>query len=473
MERIESRIVINHLAKIKGYPTYGRLKRLKENHAKDLEQLGILNVVVARMFGPYSNPHIGANMSQEKFFDATAMNVQSTQTKDMAGGYVFNSTPMDSYGMPATRVNLVESGVTSDGSPKLINDTEAGKHDELLSGMTNDDRIETMDTLGPVFDGVNIFVPRKVVKKVSTRFENTLYGYFIGKRMAFLVVEYYARNNWVKHGLKRIMINSKGFFFFKFNYRVGLEAILEGGPWLIHGISLIATFIGKPVMLNSYTSSMYNELLGRSSFVWCLIEINPEADFVDVVAIGIPYLSGDGFTKETIGVVSFPIVTTSNVVTPTFEKTNDGFQTLGKKRRGKRTGNSSNKDNLSMSNSFSTLNDEEDVENVYHESAILIQNTKAGGSSSFMAVAGDGALGSLGALKASTHHVITMFLYPLRAVEAACALEVDAMKALDPVEAVGALDLVEVEAVVALDVVGLSLNIIISASLRGYLTSLY
>ncbi|GJU64468.1 hypothetical protein Tco_1246303 [Tanacetum coccineum] len=63
-----------------------------------------------------------------------------------------------------------------------------------------------------VFDGVNVSIPHKLVKKVSTRFEYTLYGYFIGKRMAFPVVEYYARNNWAKHGLKRIMMNSKGFF---------------------------------------------------------------------------------------------------------------------------------------------------------------------------------------------------------------------------------------------------------------------
>ncbi|GKD13329.1 hypothetical protein Tco_1197736, partial [Tanacetum coccineum] len=40
-ERIESRrIVINHLEKVRGCPTHGWLKRLKENHAEDLEQLG-------------------------------------------------------------------------------------------------------------------------------------------------------------------------------------------------------------------------------------------------------------------------------------------------------------------------------------------------------------------------------------------------------------------------------------------------
>ncbi|GJV61155.1 zinc knuckle CX2CX4HX4C containing protein [Tanacetum coccineum] len=376
---------------------------------------------------------------------------------------------------------------------KLINDIEAGKHDELLSRMTNDDHMETLDALGAsakdqpkvnsnfrtlvanlVFDGVNIYIPRKVVKKVSTRFEHTIYGYFIGKRMAFPVVEYYAGNNWVKHGLKRIMMNSKGFFFFKFDSRAGLEAVLEGGPWLIHksliilkkwsmdtrflkeeliripiwvklhdvpiqvfeedGISLIATFIGKTVMLDSYTSSMCNESWGRSSFARCLIEVNSEANLVDVVTIGIPSLSGDGFTKETIHVeyewrpprcdickifghvhdhcpkkVASPIVTTSNVITPTIEKTNHGFQIMGKKkkRKGKSKstnggqfagpsvklnvryepkattsapkkgvtnvgntsqstsmlntiGNSSKKDNLSMSNSFSALNDEEE-----------------------------------------------------------------------------------------------------------------
>ncbi|GJR16921.1 hypothetical protein Tco_0965448 [Tanacetum coccineum] len=46
-----------------------------------------------------------------------------------------------------------------------------------------------------VFNGVDISIPRKVIEKVSSRFENTLYGYFVGKRMAFPVVEYYARNN--------------------------------------------------------------------------------------------------------------------------------------------------------------------------------------------------------------------------------------------------------------------------------------
>ncbi|GJX77176.1 hypothetical protein Tco_0323987 [Tanacetum coccineum] len=202
------------------------------------------------------------------------------------------------------------------------------------------------------------------------------------------------------------------------------------------GIILNATFIGKPVMLDSNTSFMCNESWGRSSFSRCLIEVNSEADLMDVVTTGIPSLSGDGFTKETIRVEyewrlprcdiceifgHFMTIalkrwkgksksTNGGQFTGPSVKQNVRYEpkeTTSAPKKGatyvgntsqsssmlKTTGNSSKKDNLSMSNSFSTLNDkedddEEDVENVYDESANLIQNTKAGGSLSFTAAAG-------------------------------------------------------------------------------------
>ncbi|GJS69861.1 zinc knuckle CX2CX4HX4C containing protein [Tanacetum coccineum] len=133
-------------------------------------------------------------------------------------------------------------------------------------------------------------------------------------------------------------------------------------------ISLIATFIGKPIMLDSYTSSMCKDSWGRSSFARCLTEVNSEVDLVDVVTIGIPSLTGDDFTKETIRVeyewrppkcdeckifghvhyhcpkkvASLPIVTTSNVVAPTVVKSNDGFQMVGKKKKRKGKSKSTN-----------------------------------------------------------------------------------------------------------------------------------
>nr|GEW57109.1 hypothetical protein [Tanacetum cinerariifolium] len=265
---------------------------------------------------------------------------------------------------------------------KLINDIEAGKHDELLFGMTIDDHMETMNAIGTIC---------KSIKDDNNNAD---------------VIHCKVSNNWGKHGLKRIMMNSKGFFFFKFNFRAGLEAVLEGGHWLIRKSLIILkkwsmdtkllkeelTRIPIWVKLHNVPIQVFKED-GKSSFAWCLIEVNSEADLVDVVTIG-----GES-----------PIVTTSNVVTLTVEKTNDGFQTVGKKkkRKGKSkstnsgqfvgplvkhnvryepkvttsapnkgvtnvgntsqsasmlkmTGYSFKKDNLSMSNSFSALNDDEE-----------------------------------------------------------------------------------------------------------------
>nr|GFC03219.1 zinc knuckle CX2CX4HX4C [Tanacetum cinerariifolium] len=272
---------------------------------------------------------------------------------------------------------------------KLINDIKAGKHEELLSEMTNDDRMETLDALGTICNSIqadnnNVY---EIPCKVS----------HIDDLINLNVDESTIPSDPIVQSMD-INTNST-------SYTEATE----------NGVSLIATFIGKPVMLDLYSSFMCNESWGRSNFAQCLIEVKLEADIVDVVTIGIPSLYEDGFTKKTIGVASSPIVTTYNVVTPTVEKTNDDFQMAGKKKKMKgkskstndgqfagpsvkqnvryklkantsapkkgvtnvgntsqsssmlkMTGKSSKKDNLFMSNSFSALNDEEeDVENVY------------------------------------------------------------------------------------------------------------
>ncbi|GJT63722.1 hypothetical protein Tco_1015202 [Tanacetum coccineum] len=110
------------------------------------------------------------------------------------------------------------------------------------------------------------------------------------------------------------------------------------------------------------------------------------------------------------------------VVTPNAEKINDSFQTVGKKKKRKGKSKSINGGQFSglsvkhnvryepkattsapkkgttfvgytsqstpMLKTTEEEDDEEDVKNVYDESANLIQNTKVGGSSSFMAATG-------------------------------------------------------------------------------------
>nr|GEZ24488.1 zinc knuckle CX2CX4HX4C [Tanacetum cinerariifolium] len=317
---------------------------------------------------------------------------------------------------------------------KLIDDIKAGKHDELLSEMTIDDRMETIDAID---DSINLNVDEStipsdpIIQSVDINTKSTSYAGAAGasakdqpkvnSNFRTLVADLVF--NGVNISIPRKVVE-----------KAGLEAVLEGGTWLIcksliilkkwsidtrllkeeltrislwvklhdvpiqvfeeDGISLIATFIGKPVMLDSYTSSMCNVSWGRSSFARCLIKVNLEVDLVDVVTIGIPSLSGDGFTKETIhveyewrpprcdickkkkrkgkskstnnGQFVGPLVKHNVRYEPKATKSapKKGVTNVGNTSQLasmlKTIGYSSKKDNLSVSNSFSALNDEEE-----------------------------------------------------------------------------------------------------------------
>nr|GEW39628.1 hypothetical protein [Tanacetum cinerariifolium] len=105
---------------------------------------------------------------------------------------------------------------------------------------------------------------------------------FEGKRLAFLVVEYFVKNNWAKYGLKRIMLNAKGFFFFKFDFRAMNTSLLKED---LNRVPILVKFHDVP-------------LEGHSSFTRCLIEVSSDEPLKDSFTIGIPLLDGPGFTKE-------------------------------------------------------------------------------------------------------------------------------------------------------------------------------
>nr|GEV98519.1 zinc knuckle CX2CX4HX4C [Tanacetum cinerariifolium] len=79
-----------------------------------------------------------------------------------------------------------------------------------------------------VVAGARVTIPLEAVQEVSSRFANTLYGYFIGKRLAFPLVENYVKNTWAKFGLKRVMLDGD-FFMFQFDTKEGMEKVLESG----------------------------------------------------------------------------------------------------------------------------------------------------------------------------------------------------------------------------------------------------
>ncbi|GJY39712.1 nucleotide-binding alpha-beta plait domain-containing protein [Tanacetum coccineum] len=195
----------------------------------------------------------------------------------------------------------------------------------------NEEQVENFDTV----------LPRYAIDKVN-KYANSLVGYFIGKRLAFLIVQNYVNNTWGKFRIQKLMRNDDGVFLFKFAAKKGMEQVLERGPWMIQntsliinkwnpslplkknevievpvwvklhkvplvayskdGLSLIATQIGKPLMLDAFTSSMCVESWGHISFARVLVKISSDTNLKKEVTMTVPNEDELGYTREVISV---------------------------------------------------------------------------------------------------------------------------------------------------------------------------
>ncbi|GJW75602.1 zinc knuckle CX2CX4HX4C containing protein [Tanacetum coccineum] len=126
-------------------------------------------------------------------------------------------------------INVVPSSYANKLSPKPSTKANLQKLEANVPNGTNYD----------------VWLPLNSVYEVNDRMKNSLYEYFIGKRLAFLIVEWCVRNNWEKYGLEKVT-PVKGFFFFKLAYIEGVESVLYNCPWMIRGI---------PILLNKWSSS--------------------------------------------------------------------------------------------------------------------------------------------------------------------------------------------------------------------------
>ncbi|GJR71772.1 glucomannan 4-beta-mannosyltransferase 9-like protein [Tanacetum coccineum] len=138
-----------------------------------------------------------------------------------------------------------------------------------------------------------------------------------------------------KYGLVRSMFSSStGLFSFQFSSMDGLDAMLENGPWFIRnnplilkkwhpdenllkedvstvpvwvklhgvpvtafsedGLSAIATKLGTPLMLDSYTSDMCMQSWGRSSYARVMIELRADVELKDNIVVAMPKITREG-----------------------------------------------------------------------------------------------------------------------------------------------------------------------------------
>ncbi|GKA73856.1 zinc knuckle CX2CX4HX4C containing protein [Tanacetum coccineum] len=109
-----------------------------------------------------------------------------------------------------------------------------------ISSHTNDVHTTDKSSLSAVS------IPKDAVDEIKLRFVNTLYGYSVGKRLAFPLVMIFVKHAWAKFGLKHAM-SHHGMFLFQFETKAGMEKVMEGGPWRIN----LVPFILKEWKLNT------------------------------------------------------------------------------------------------------------------------------------------------------------------------------------------------------------------------------
>ncbi|GJY31751.1 putative reverse transcriptase domain-containing protein [Tanacetum coccineum] len=228
-----------------------------------------------------------------------------------------------------------------DGDP--TKGTNVGSDDELFH-VLNTPGNSSGGSTEVVKDGMDYgFVDPNVVKGVDepasildihSRSGFSLYGYFVGKRVAFPVVENYIKNAWKKFGLVCVMMKSKGFFSFKFASIEGMNGVLENGQWFIRsapiilkkwtpnvnllkedmnsflfwvkfydipivaftadGLSAMDTKLGNLIMLNSYTSSICLQSWGRMDYDRVLIDFKGDRELKEDMIIVILNGKDDG-----------------------------------------------------------------------------------------------------------------------------------------------------------------------------------
>ncbi|GJR87932.1 reverse transcriptase domain-containing protein [Tanacetum coccineum] len=240
---------------------------------------------------------------------------------------------MDCYSMDSHVVEdttVVDKGtyVDSNNGSEPQPETRKFKFRTLI----NEEKVECVDCV----------LPRVATKVVKGRYDNSIVGFFVGKDLAFPVIQNYVTNTWSKFGLQKLMRSDDGVYVFKFSSKSGMEQVLERGPWMIRmlpiilnkwsfslslkkgevtkvsvwvklhnvsllayskdGLSLIATQIGKHIMLDAFTYSMCVETWGRIGFDRALIEVSSDSDLKKEVIMAIPNEDDTEYVKEVIRV---------------------------------------------------------------------------------------------------------------------------------------------------------------------------
>ncbi|GJT29450.1 RNA-directed DNA polymerase, eukaryota, reverse transcriptase zinc-binding domain protein [Tanacetum coccineum] len=168
-----------------------------------------------------------------------------------------------------------------------------------------------------------VIFDEEIVDEGRRKWELSPCGYFVGYKMYIQELNYHMFRMWGKYGLKKITSIRNGNYVFKFNNESGL--LIENGIWIVNnkpmvvqkwdidvdinkvepdvlpiwvklvnlpleawttkGLSAIASRLGKPVIMDSVTTQMCNQGIGRLGYARVLIEVEAKKGLPEVIDI--------------------------------------------------------------------------------------------------------------------------------------------------------------------------------------------
>nr|GEX60578.1 U5 small nuclear ribonucleoprotein helicase [Tanacetum cinerariifolium] len=149
-----------------------------------------------------------------------------------------HNSVLDDSGTTSNRVNEgigSPSTMVSNNEPSFVVNSELmdsldGKHNVESVVNPNLGRYESKigfrALVTPAGNGADVVVSKESVCVMNEQLNNTVYGFFLVKRAAYLVVEKYVKTAWSKFSLVK-SIMTKGVFFFKFSSKDGMKSMLE------------------------------------------------------------------------------------------------------------------------------------------------------------------------------------------------------------------------------------------------------
>ncbi|GKF44318.1 cytokinin dehydrogenase 3-like protein, partial [Tanacetum coccineum] len=120
-----------------------------------------------------------------------------------------------------------------------------------ITGKPSGKKVNVRTLFTPRGNGIDVVIPVDYIRAISERFANTAYGFFLGKKVAYLVVANYVRNTWKWHPDENVLKEDV--------ITVPVWVKLHGVPvtaFSEDGLSSIAPKLGTSLMLDSYTSDM-------------------------------------------------------------------------------------------------------------------------------------------------------------------------------------------------------------------------